>query len=206
VVQGGPSVVPKLSSLVPAAAEDVAGREGRRTRTRLMMGALRSKLLTNAKYLEPAGFEATANSMIPHMQGVIMALRSVDPELIKEVQADMSQRMCDGEPTDMEIMLFAKSVVVDPAIATAGSLECALSRRAREDIVMWTLLDAWRTAGAPPIPSTAALRRSATDERTRQFLTMRPESYLSQTNQSSRVAAPVSAGDRAAMVGKERSE
>ena len=78
-----------------------------------------------------------------------------------------AEEMCGkSEQSPAQIMVYAKAVTFEARLGSARGLECALKRSPHEDVVTWSLLDAWNNSGREPLPSLATIGASAKDERT----------------------------------------
>jgi hypothetical protein len=103
------------------------------------------------------------------IRGVAQTAKAIAPELLVPLADEVTDRLCDpaGQGDDELVMLaFVQQEM--PELSSARGFECVLARRrGTEDIVTWSMLDAWRQSGLPRTPSIEALARDARDERTR---------------------------------------
>lgn len=117
------------------------------------------------------GVEAQATSVEPYMIGMIQAIRAIDPSILTELKDTYADEMCGkAELTPAQIIVYAKAVTFEAKLGSSRGVECALKRSPNEDVVTWSLLDAWIASGREPLPAVAALGASARDERTRSRL------------------------------------
>ena len=113
------------------------------------------------------GVEAQANATEPFMIGMIEAIRAIDPNILTGLRDVYADEMCGkAEQTPAQIMVYAKAVLFEARLGSGRGLECALKRNPQEDVVTWSLLDAWDNAGQEPLPVIATIGASAKDERT----------------------------------------
>jgi hypothetical protein len=127
------------------------------------------KATTNlaAEGLNGAGVEAQANAAEPYMIGMIQAMRAIDPAILTDLRDVYADEMCGKTgPTPVQIMTYAKAVIFEARLGSGRGIECALKRGPQEDVVMWTLLDAWDNSGREQLPILATIAASAKDQRT----------------------------------------
>jgi hypothetical protein len=127
------------------------------------------KMTTNmaATGVSGLGVEAQANAVEPYMIGMIQAIRAIDPGILTGLRDVYAEELCGkSEQTPAQIMVYAKAVIFEAQLGSGRGLECALKRNPQEDVVTWSLLDAWNSSGREPLPSLASIGASAKDERT----------------------------------------
>jgi hypothetical protein len=78
----------------------------------------------------------------------------------------MTEQVCNHPQTDGDLMLIANTVKLDSELGAPRMFDCAFKGRKSEDIVLWTMLDAWKAAGSPDVAGMADLKNQATDQRT----------------------------------------
>jgi hypothetical protein len=153
--------VPKL--VVGARADD----EAEPPRARRLISGMRLTALNRAAVLAPLGIEAEGNSMVPYLEGALAMLRQLDPDLIPIMREQLADDVCKEGTTDREAMLYAKMVLLDGGLGSPRAFECWFARHQGEDVLLWSMLDAWQSAGREKTPALARLGDSATDQRTK---------------------------------------
>jgi hypothetical protein len=119
----------------------------------------------------PGPVEAQVNQMDDFLMGMASAVALTDPAVFQMMAREFEAEICDGtNNTDLDLMLFSRLSVMQPDVTTPRALNCGLSGRTKEDVVLWSLLDAWHNAGRPTIPAIASIEASAADERTKSRL------------------------------------
>jgi hypothetical protein len=146
-------------------------RAERQRHARSILDSLRLKLLNLAPVAGNVGIEAAGNAMVPYIQGSLATLRTISPETINELRDALADRACDHVQTDIEEMFTAHMVLADRDLGAPRTFDCMLRDRKKEDVVLWTALDAWKVAGRPQVPSIADITSAASDPRTVRRLT-----------------------------------
>jgi hypothetical protein len=122
-----------------------------------------------------------ANQMDPYLLGMIEMLRVVDPTSLDALRQALADDTCDNASRDgLDFILLAKLILVEPKLASPRALDCALQRHPTEDFVLWSLLDAYDVTSREPLPSLAAIRKNAKDDRTLRRLAPSREKRLAQ--------------------------
>ena len=154
--------------LRPDRQGDRAGIAADRSAERIVRDVRR---LTLARIVEGRPVEAQINGMHQYLVGVVETVRAIDPAIFKAMGEQYAHDICSGRNTsDQELMVFARLATLQAEVGSDRALDCSLKLRAKEDIVMWALLDAWNNAGRPPLPALATIERNVADERTRSRL------------------------------------
>jgi hypothetical protein len=129
--------------------------------------AVRVATLAIAQGYETSGVEAAANQAEPYLLGMIHAMRTIDPQLLVGLRDEFAADLCGPSArSGVDLMMYAKAVLMDSSIASSKANNCALKRLDAEDATLWSLLDAWNASGREPLPALADIRRWAVDERT----------------------------------------
>jgi hypothetical protein len=114
----------------------------------------------------PVAPELVANTLQPYLTGWIDAVRRAAPELAPQLQIDVGEALCAKETSDEELIALGRITAAMPAILDSSSIDCVLASRPKEDIVVWTMLDAWTQSGMARTEQVEALAQRATDPRT----------------------------------------
>jgi hypothetical protein len=151
------------------AASEPAGATAQRNSgnppTRQILKDVGARIASRAGLRQP--LETQVNNIADYLRGVLTAARAIDPSVLVALRDEYEGRLCGADaPPDLDVMVYAKLVTLGPEVASPRALNCALTRRDTEDIVLWSLLDAWNAGGRPPLPALSSIERSATDERT----------------------------------------
>lgn len=164
------------SRLAPTVVPPVNSQEVLRT--------VRATALNVARGYLPLGIEPAANEMTPYLIGMVRALRTVDPKVVEALGQEIADDICNRPSTDdVDLMLYSRLMTVDAALGSPRALNCAFTKHATEDVVLWSLLDAWNASGREPLPALGSLARHATDERTtRRFLSPEEQRQKRQLN------------------------
>jgi hypothetical protein len=133
--------------------------------------ALRVTTASATESVKRLGVEAQANAAEPYLIGMIQAIRAIDPNILTALRDVYADELCgSGDIPREQVMTYARAVMFEARLGSARGLECALKQNAREDVVLWSLLDAWNSTGRDPLPILATIGAAATDERTRRRL------------------------------------
>ncbi|MCG5052637.1 MAG: hypothetical protein KA712_06730 [Myxococcales bacterium] len=123
--------------------------------------------------------EVVGRSQAEFIQGMAHALKSASPETLPHLARELENKLCEQGATDAEIMMYSYLQMDLPETASSRGFECVLAKRGgREDVVTWTLLDAWQSSGLDPTPSMLALGSHAKDARTTERLVVSPPQGL----------------------------
>jgi hypothetical protein len=114
--------------------------------------------------------EAMAVEKDEYFRGMLDTARALDPEVIPAMRDQLEANMCNGPAdTDVDLILYARMILVDRTVGTQRGLDCAIQHHHQEDVVLWTLLDAWNAMGRPALSDQSFLQ-TAMDDRTRKRL------------------------------------
>jgi hypothetical protein len=134
--------------------------------SRAVLTDIQARLSSRARQNLPV--EAQANNLADYLRGVVTAIRAIDPAIFSTLRAAYEEQICGSEPPpDIDLLLYAKLVGLEANMASPRALDCALERRQSEDVVVWSILDAWNASGRPEIPALDSIRRRAVDDRTK---------------------------------------
>jgi len=110
--------------------------------------------------------EAQATAVGPYLTGLLEGAVQSDPGMRSAFGSALRSRLCgDRAPSDAEVISLAQMVTVLPDVATEESLDCFFAK-AKEDVPLWSMIDAWRSSGLPKTAALARLEASAQDART----------------------------------------
>lgn len=118
--------------------------------------------------------ESRANEISAPLSGVVRALRTTDPKELGALREQLADEVCAGRfHSDTGLIVLAKMMTFEANLGSARALGCAFEGRRNEDVVLWSLLDAWNVAGRPNLPAVSEIQQTASDERTRTRLATR---------------------------------
>jgi hypothetical protein len=160
-----PAASPRPMSVSPPLDDSDERRAKSQREAKNLLDVTRFQLLNSPQY-QDLGVEAAGNAMVPYLMGMLATLRNVNPSLIGDLRDALAERTCSTSPSDAELMMVAHLIMTDAELGSRRTLECALRRHKTEDVVLWTMLDAWKATGRPPIQSVNELGASASDART----------------------------------------
>jgi len=157
---------------VSARGDDPGRREAtRRPSSQALFRAVRETALSAALSLQGTDLESMTSQMDPYLVGMVQAMKAIDPALVRALADDLADDICrHRERNELDLMLYSKLAILEPALGSSRGLECALEHYEREDVVLWSLLDAWNAGGRAPLAVLPAIERHASDERTRRRL------------------------------------
>jgi hypothetical protein len=177
----------RSASLEPPASSRLVVDDTHRNRAKAdtIIRTIRVKSAFAARTIGQLGIEGQANSLDGYLSGMIATIREIEPQVIGQLAEEFSRDICKGSTTDLDVVIFSKIVLLEPAIGSARAFGCALERRKTEDVVLWSLLDAWDVAGREPLPSISRIEKAAVDDRTRRRLVSPSERRAELTQQLS---------------------
>ncbi len=155
----------------PQADPDAVERYGAHA-SQVLIGDFRRRIQVERNRLDamagdhPVAPEMVANTLQPYLTGWIDAVRRAAPELAPQLQIDVGEALCKKDTSDEELIALSRISAAMPAILDSSSIDCVLASRQKEDIVVWTMLDAWAQSGMARTEQVEALARRATDPRT----------------------------------------
>jgi hypothetical protein len=136
---------------------------------RQILKEVRARIALRAGLRQP--IEAQVNNITDYLRGILVGIRATDPSVIGALRAEYEGALCgSNSPSDVEVLVFTKLAVMQPEVASPRALNCAIERRQTEDIVMWSLLDAWSATGQAPLAAVSSLEGRFSDPRTLQRL------------------------------------
>jgi hypothetical protein len=112
--------------------------------------------------------EAIANQGLLYLKGWADGVVRTAPDLVDELADELEKSLCDNEASDAILITISRAIIAIPELANSKGFDCLFSRRTREDVVVWTALDAWKRSGLPKSAAITTLERTAIDSRTRQ--------------------------------------
>lgn len=140
--------------------------------------------------------ELAAKEAFSLVEGIALAVNtSVGNKMIGPLRERVEKMLCDRETSDAKAISLAYLLTSVPQVASQSGFECFFSGHTKEGVAVWSMLDAWRGAGAEVTPAIAALQGSAADERTKRRL-MKVEDEIalrSQADMHRRAYPPVKA-------------
>jgi hypothetical protein len=114
----------------------------------------------------PASPEVVANELRGYQMGLADGVLRTAPELAPELARRTENVLCDPKATDTQLMVMARLMGDMPDLATSTGFDCIFKNRSKEDVVLWSALDAWRDSGLERTPGLQHLERQAVDKRT----------------------------------------
>jgi hypothetical protein len=144
--------------------------------SQVLVGDFRSRIRAERNRLNamagdrPVAAETVANTLQPYLTGWIDAVRRAAPELAPQLMIDVGEALCAKDTSDEELIALARVSAAMPSMLDSTSIDCVLASRPKEDIVVWTMLDAWAQSGMARTEQVEALAQRATDARTRERL------------------------------------
>lgn len=117
--------------------------------------------------------EARANQLRPFVHGLADGIRKTRPDLFKALAEDFNDRLCKEEMSDDRTILLSYFAADLPEMVDTRGLDCFFSRaKGKEDVPLWSMLDAWRASGLEKTAALAQVQDTASDQRTiRRFMT-----------------------------------
>ncbi len=111
--------------------------------------------------------EAIANDMTDYIGGWLDAVAAVASDAERSEIADQLRAyVCDSTISDAELIMLTRAMTYFPNEATGEGFDCIMSRRETEDIVLWTVMDAYLATGLAPSGVFDDWRDRAVDPRT----------------------------------------
>jgi hypothetical protein len=147
--------------------------------------------------------ELAVNVIQDYLVGWATALQQGAPELLPEVAAQVTEEMCRPDASAEAVIALAKLAQQVPALTKAAALDCVFRRSSKEDVVLWSALDAWRASGMLPTPEIKKLQASATDERTRRRFLSHEQEIAVRTAANRSNAMPATQGEHQEVSGRE---
>jgi hypothetical protein len=149
--------------------DPVALSEARRRRAEFLLNGVFDQLAEQSRMGVKVA-ETRAGKVLPYLGGVLNGALQADPGMRSAFSEEFTSSLCERTLGDDQMISVAHMALALPDIATESGFECFFSK-AKEDVPLWTMLDAWRHSGLPKTPAIARLQTSATDSRTaRRFL------------------------------------
>jgi hypothetical protein len=154
------------------AAENMQGLLGRvayKEKSQAILADLNKRVLNLNLPSEGSGPEMAANVMTPFLEGMMTSVRAMNPEMVGYLREEFAKDLCSRTQSIDQVMVFSRLVVIEPQLGSRDAFNCLLKTHGKEDVVLWSILDAWNVTGRPAVEGIAHLQ-SATDERTRRRL------------------------------------
>jgi hypothetical protein len=153
------------------ATDHEAERRYRVQQSRELVDLLFVQLGMFEKFFPDAGPEAAATQMRLYQKGLADAIMRTAPDLTDELADQIEQTLCDPQARASQLASLARLFGDIPELASERGFDCVFGQRAEEDVVLWSMLDAWRVSKLPRPPSLIALERDTKDGRVRERLT-----------------------------------
>jgi len=135
-----------------------------------MVDSVFKRLALMSRFGEFASAEAQATAIAPYAEGLLEGALQSDPAMRAAFGAEFKARLCGSAPTtDAEIISLSQMMRIVPDQATPEAFDCFFSH-AKEDVPLWSMMDAWRTTGLDKTPALTKLEATATDSRTQRRL------------------------------------
>jgi hypothetical protein len=113
--------------------------------------------------------EMHATRLLTYQNGLLDGLVRTAPDLTEELAGRIERELCREEPEPSHVIALSHFINDMPELANQAAFDC-VAARGKEDIALWSTLDAWRAAGMPPSPALSILQKNARDERTKSRL------------------------------------
>jgi hypothetical protein len=111
--------------------------------------------------------EAVANEIFLYQRGLLDGLARTAPDLIEDLAQRIGRTMCDSKAKDNQLISLARMIQIMPELADEKGLDCIFTNHNKEEIVLWSMLDAWNKTEIPKSAALSQIEQTATDERTR---------------------------------------
>jgi hypothetical protein len=162
-----PPVLDRLPFQMAARTDRPSDAEVASRASAAMLKDIRHLVDLRSKLNQP--LEWQVNQMADYLMGMIQAVRAINPEVFVSLRNSLADGIChDGFDSDRDLLLFSRLAVMEASIGSPRAIDCALKRHNKEDVVLWSLLDAWNASGRPPISALSSIQPS--DERTQRRL------------------------------------
>jgi hypothetical protein len=155
----------------PATDEGAFRRAQDQLQARAVLVRASHHLLKTIRDPQPDQMEAVGYQMEPYIQGMLMALRNTNPALVGALRDELTERACDHPQSDLELTMLSRMMLNDPDLGSPRIFDCALRGRKKEDVVLWSMMDAWVAAGRPNTEVMSGIGAFAADARTVDRLT-----------------------------------
>lgn len=109
--------------------------------------------------------EAVANQWFDYQSGLFDGVIRTAPELVEALSDRVEQKMCDPSGKPSHQIALARLIRNMPEVGSERAFDCVFSRTG-EDLVLWSMLDAFATTGQPKPPALLRLEQTSTDPRT----------------------------------------
>jgi hypothetical protein len=165
-----PLALPLVTGSAARAGDDPETvAEARGQRAGYLLGEVFSQLEFEArKGTTPA--EARASAVLPYLSGALHGALQADPGIRAAFSEQFTAALCDRALADDALISVAHMALILPDVGTTRGFDCFFSH-AKEEVPLWSMLDAWRRSGLEKTPALERLRASSTDPRTlRRFL------------------------------------
>lgn len=163
-----PVDVPRARPVASADVRDPSTQRDYRAHQSEQVLKLMLSRVDAAMSVVPGGNAEAAAAMVrDYQRGIVDGYLRTTPDLIDELAEQVEQQLCRPDTPTSHLVSMARLIGDVPELAGEAGFDCVFSDRAREDVVLWTMLDAWRNAQLPKTPAMARLEQTTTDERIR---------------------------------------
>ncbi|HEY0713589.1 MAG TPA: hypothetical protein VGF45_13000 [Polyangia bacterium] len=101
------------------------------------------------------------------IKGWVEAIRFSSSGLIAEIGSVFRRDLCDPISTPHRLFLIGRVLQMVPEAGSSEGFDCIFQKRpVVEDVVFWSVLDAWRISGLEPSAALNDVRTMVSDERT----------------------------------------
>jgi hypothetical protein len=111
--------------------------------------------------------EDAANMVAGYLNGFSAALVRIAPDMVDELASEVERSMCSPTTGAAEAITLSRLLRDMPELTNPEAIDCVVRDRP-EDIVLWSVLDAWNAAQLPKSEAIARVEAEAKDPRTRQ--------------------------------------
>lgn len=160
------AAVSKLVVRANAALNSEAESAQREQQARELFGLVRGYVGAAALFGSEQEPEAQALGTATYLTGVVDGIMRVAPELTDQIGQEIEQAVCAPKANRALVLSSMKLIQRAPDLATQKGIDCVVSMRSEEDVVLWGALDAWQASGLPKSDALEELARNAKDPRT----------------------------------------
>jgi hypothetical protein len=142
--------------------------------------------------------EARANQLRPFVHGLAEGIRQTRPDLFKALTEDFNDRLCKEGMSDDKTILLSNLATDLPEIVDGKGFDCFFTgAKGKEDVPLWSMLDAWRASGLEKTAALAQVEATASDKRTIRRLVTHEEEMAARSagGENSRVVVPGAMGN-----------
>jgi hypothetical protein len=110
--------------------------------------------------------ERTANESREYVRGLGHAIRALGPDLLEPMREELKENLCKGGQSADELVLLGYLQQELPEVASREGFDCVFAAHKTEDIVTWSMLDAWQQSQVGETSSISSRQAEWSDPRT----------------------------------------